>query len=71
MANENNLTIASDPDPTDSKLFAARQWLKGNKIVVELGQKTASKKGYYQSRLCVIRDNIIQIPSILEDWEYR
>jgi len=48
----------------------AKKGIKGRNVVVELGQKTATKKGYFQSRLCVIGDGQIQLPNMFEQWQY-
>ena len=59
------------PDPNDKKIFVANKWIKNGYVVVELGQKTADKKGHYQSRLCVLGGGQIRIPSMFEQWQYR
>jgi hypothetical protein len=71
FAEESDAHIAFDPDPEDSKIFVANKWIKGTDVVVELGQSTAKKKGYYQSRLCVLGHSHIMIPSKFEEWQYR
>lgn len=71
FAEENELRIAWDADPSDKKIFVAKKYIRGNRVVVELGQKTAKKKGYYQSRLCVIGGGQIMIPGAFEQWQYR
>ena len=50
--------------------IVAKKGIKGRNVVVELGQKTATKKGYFQSRLCVIGDGQIQLPNMFEQWQY-
>jgi len=70
FAEESEMTIATNPDPSDKKIFVAKKWIKGRNVVVELGQKTATKKGYFQSRLCVIGDGQIQLPNMFEQWQY-
>lgn len=71
FAEEAQISPALDPDPSDKKIFVAKKWVKNGYVVVELGQKVASKRGYYQSRLCVIGGDQIQIPSMFEQWQYR
>jgi hypothetical protein len=70
FAADSDVKIAFDAEP-GAKPFVASQWLKGRYVVVEMGQNVASKKGYYQSRLCVAGGGQIQIPSGLEQWEWR
>jgi len=36
-----------------------------------MGQQPKGKKGYYQSRLCVVGGGQIQVPGALEQWEWR
>lgn len=71
FAEETETHPAYEPDPSDKKLFVVNKWIKGNNVVVQLGQKVASKHGYYQSRLCVIGGGQIAIPSMFEQWQYR
>ncbi|GAB9138217.1 hypothetical protein BDS110ZK25_26010 [Bradyrhizobium diazoefficiens] len=72
FAEKADIKIALIPDPSDTKVFVAKKWIKGSNVVVELGQKAGGeKKGYYQSRLCVIGGGQIQIPSMFEQWQYR
>ena len=70
FAAESDTTIALNPEPA-AKPFVAGQWLKGRYVVVEMGQNVADKKGYYQSRLCVVGGGQIQIPGGFEQWEWR
>jgi hypothetical protein len=71
FAEESKISPAFDPDPADKKIFVASKRIKlSGDVVVELGQHTKDK-GYYQARLCVIGHGKIQIPSVLEQWEYR
>jgi len=70
FAEKNDLHIAFDPDPDDKQIFVAKKWISGTYVVVELGQKVA-KKGSFQSRLCVLGDGQVQIPSAFEQWQFR
>jgi hypothetical protein len=71
LAEGSKMTIAFTPDPDDKKIFVVKKWIRGGHVVVELGQKMGDKKGYYNSRLCVIGGGQIMIPSMLEQWQYR
>jgi hypothetical protein len=71
FAEETETNPSSNPDPSDKNIFVANKWIRGTNVVVELGQKMASKHGYYQSRLCVVGGGQIQIPSVFEQWQYR
>jgi hypothetical protein len=70
FAEETNTNPSLSPDLNDKKIFAAKKWVKNGEVVVELGQKSANKKGY-QSRLCVIGGGQIRLPSMFEQWQYR
>src|SRR4051794_11263878 len=73
FANETKTKISFNPDPDDPKLFAVKKGIRGSNVVVELGQKTGEegKKGFSQSRLCVLGGGQISLPSMLEQWQYR
>jgi hypothetical protein len=70
FATENHVNPAWTPDPNDNKLFVVNKYVRHGKVIVELGQRQADHKSF-NSRLCVLGDGHIEIPSLLEQWQYR
>jgi hypothetical protein len=66
LANESGVRIALQPGD-DAKIFAVGQWLRGNHIVVQLGQKTKIK-GYVATRLCAVGDGRVQVLDDPRGW---
>jgi hypothetical protein len=70
FAEESKSDPAFRPDPNDKKIFVVKKWIRGGKVVVELGQKVADSKGF-TSRLCVVGGGHIRLPGLFEQWQYR
>jgi hypothetical protein len=71
FAERSKVNIAFNPDPVNPKIFVVKKWVKGSKVVVELGQYVAGPKSNFNARLCVIGGGQISLPSMLEQWQYR